>query len=254
MKRTGAMKSALFAVFFICTGIAVVHADKIITDSALGYSIYLPQDSWVRHVADSTHHQFYDSTGVYRSQISIIRHPRDPAVYPAPQDWTRANFIAYKLVVEYSVDPFGAMLYYDTASTVRQDSLWATESYATFFILDTTIGAWSEYTRFTANDRFGYELYAIGDTADMRKNIGIYAGLIQLIKLKKDASVRILRHPGAASDFRAPLHTAPSGYSRLFDPLGRRLRMAPAGSASFSAGVYLRNDGRTITRMAVHQK
>lgn len=246
------MKSVFFAFFCICT--CVVHADKIISDATLGYSIYLPQDSWVRHIADSTHHQFYDSTGVYRSQISIVRHPRNPAIYPMPQDWTRANFIAYKLVVEYSVDPFGALVYYDTAATVRQDSLWATESYATFFILDTTIGAWSEYTRFTANEQYGYELYAIGDTTDMRKNIGIYAGLIQLIKLKKDASVSILQRPGATSDFRTPLHTAHSGAPLLFDPLGRRIRMAPAGYVPSSAGVYLRNDGRTITRMVLHKK
>lgn len=248
------MKSAVVAVFFICTGIAAVYADKIITDSALGYSIYLPQDSWVRYVADSNHHQFYDSTGVYRSQLSIVRHSYSPTIYPAAQDWTRANFIAYKLVVEYSVDPFGALLYYDTASTVRQDSLWATESYATFFTLDTAIGAWSEYTRFTANKMNGYELYAIGDTADMRKNIGIYAGLIQLIKLKKDATGIMQHHPGGATVIQKQRSAAYSQTVSLFDPLGRRLSMVSAGHAPFSSGVYLRSDGRTITRLLINKK
>jgi hypothetical protein len=233
IKRTGNMKNICAFLLLIAAGAAIVHADKIISDVALGYSIYLPSDTWIRKIKDSTHHQFYDSTFGFKSILSIKRYAYNHTTYATPEEWTRANFIAYKLCVEYSFSPFGAMVYYDTASTVRQGTLWATESYATFITVDTAYSPWSEYTRFTANKTYGYELYALGDTADMMKNIGAYAALLKLVQLPQD-TITAVRPITIAPVSRPSSRNIPPV---LFDPLGRKL--AAPGKSAPVAGVYI---------------
>ena len=219
---------------------AFLHADTIITDATLGYSIYLPSDSWVKKVKDPTHHQFYDSSFVLKSIISIKRYTYDHAVYPTPESWTLANFIAYKFCVENSFSPFGAMVYYDTSSSVRQGTLWATESYATFFTADTAYDSWSEFTRLTANKSYGYELYVLGDTADMMQNIGVYAALLKMVQVPQDTNVTVLYRPASPA---TPGRIAWSGQSFprfLYDPLGRRLANDFNGHC-LSPGMYIRH-------------
>ena len=216
-----------------------LHADKTIIDSTLGYSIYLPTDSWVRVIKSPTHHQFYDTAFAYNSQISIVRHEYAPTDFPTPESWTRANFIAYKLCIDYSFDPFGAILYYDTAATVRQGISWATESYSTFLTIDTSLGAWSEYTRFTARNGYGWELYAIGDTADMMKNIGSYAGIIRLITLPGDTNTKVIPRSWTSNTV-SYLNDPKSEYTRVvFDPLGRT-RSLPLHRTTVPSGISIR--------------
>jgi hypothetical protein len=238
IERTGYMKRILLALIMLSTGIEVPHADQIISDSALGYSIYLPTDSWVRVVKTAAHHQFYDTAFVYKSQISIVRHAYSTSDFPTPESWTLANFIAYKFCVEYSFDPFGAMLYYDTASTVRQGISWATESYTMFFTIDTTLGAWSEYTRYTARDAYGWEIYAIGDTADMMENIGVYVAILKLVTLPGDTSVKIISQSRSPRYSRNAAGKILSSQRIVFDPLGRR-RSFISGRDGVPSGVLI---------------
>jgi hypothetical protein len=197
--------------------------------------MYLP-DNWVREVYSDTQHYFIDTTYFYPAQLSLKRYTIDTAMYKTADDWTQAHFVAYKLSVLYSVDPAGVVLYSNGDTTVKQGSLRATEAYSVFFSSDTTIGTWAEYIRFTAYGRYGYELYAISDTADMSKNIGVYAALLQGIVLA--AGDRIIsprmfrRNVDKIEKTLVPL---------LCDPLGRQIR-ALAALRCRAAGVYLRKN------------
>ncbi|MCU0608463.1 MAG: hypothetical protein MUF22_01685 [Chitinispirillaceae bacterium] len=228
--KAGALTALFFAICYTSAS-----ADTIYTNTSIGYSVYMP-DHWVRKVVDSSTHRFYDSLAVYKSQLSIVRHGFSTTDYPKSTDWTRANFIAYKLCVQYSVDPFAAMRFYDTAQTVKQGTLWATESFSTFFSLDTTMGAWSEYVRFTASGTAGYELYALGDTADMRKNISTYAALLKMVKLPSETgTVVVMKHQSlrvSAIDKMLFQNTV------VCDPLGR-LRTNSRDAKALPAGMYV---------------
>lgn len=230
------MKTVTLFAATVTIAASSVMADKIITDATIGYSIYLPTDNWMRTIKTTDHHQFYDSTYSYKAQLSIVRHAYSTTDYANAKSWTRANFIAYKLCVEYSFNPFGAMLFYDTV-TATQGTLWATESYATFFTLDTAIGAWSEYTRYTANSTYGYELYALGDTADMRKNIGVYSALLKLVKLPGSTPVFVL--PPATGHHGTAALKPKDANAVLFDPLGRRCGGVSDRLPSRAAGLYI---------------
>ncbi|MBN1129680.1 MAG: hypothetical protein JXA71_11870 [Chitinispirillaceae bacterium] len=231
------MKRISLSLTLLLTAIFVLNAENIITDPTLGYSIYLPGDSWTRVIRNANHHQFYDTTFTYESQVSIVRHPYSSDDFPTPESWTRANFIAYKLSIDYSFDPWAAMLYYDTASTVRQGTGWATESYSTFFSLDTFCGAWSEYTRFTARKDYGWELYAIGDTADMMKNIGTYAAILLMVQLPSDSNARVIpRHIAAGQALNRSAISSKT--DRYYDPLGRMIRVR-RNRASMPAGLFI---------------
>jgi hypothetical protein len=232
------MKRILYGLIAFSLLTMPLNADKIISDPTLGYSVYLPTDTWVRAIKSATHHQFYDSALNYTSQISIVRHSYTSTDYPTTESWTRANFIAYKLCVEYSFDPWGAMLYYDTVSTVRQGISWATESYTTFVTLDTALGAWSEYTRFTARSGYGWELYAIGDTADMMNNIGVYAAIIKLITLPGDTNSKVVVRSQAPNQSVAATGMNSPHRRVTFDPLGRA-RSSIIGGTAKPSGVFI---------------
>ncbi len=236
--KTKAIKLLLAAL--LCSGTAA--ADTTIVNASLGYTIYLPDD-WVLEAASDSQHYFYDSTYTFASQLSLVRHHRDAEDFPTPVEWTRAHFIAYKLVAEYSADPWGAVLYYDSSATSVQGSLWAPELYVMFFPVDTAIGAWAEYTRFTASGNFGYELYALGDTADMLENLATYAAILQGIDLPGvDAAIRFAGPMRGLSVLRAGVDEA----AALFDARGRRMKYAPALAKGLPGGVYFTPGQSTV--------
>jgi hypothetical protein len=218
--------------FFILMCAAALFADTTLVDNACNYRMYLP-DNWVREVYSDTQHYFIDTTFVYPAQLSLKRYTIDTAMYKTADDWTRAYFLAYKLSVLYSVDPSGVVLYSNGDTTVKQGSLRATEAYSVFFSSDTSVGSWAEYIRFTAYGRYGYELYAISDTADMSKNIGMYAALLQGIVIGPGDHIITPRM------FRRNVYKIENALAPLlYDPLGRRIR-ALAALRGRAAGIYL---------------
>jgi hypothetical protein len=163
-----------------------------ITDELLEYSITLP-DNWVREAVSSNHHRFYDTTQVFKSYVALIRYDlSENETVNNAHEWARANYLAYLISVQCTMspqgetlaDPFGIPLYYDSSTVKQNDSLWAAEIFSTFFTTDTTLGSWSEFIRYTGKGNFGYEFYAIGDTADMNTNLGMYAAIIDLINIE----------------------------------------------------------------------
>lgn len=177
------MKKSVFIkinLFLFCTAV-LLSADTVFVNEQMGFSAYLP-DNWTAVQVSDSSASIYDTTGFYKSDINIKRYYRNSTDFPTPEDWTRAHFIAYLLVVENSWDPFGSVLYFDSTQS-KQGALWAPEAFCEFYTIDTVLGSWDEYMRYTASEEYGYEIYAIGDTSDMKNNFGFYSAIIQQIEI-----------------------------------------------------------------------
>lgn len=214
---------------------------ETVVDDELRYSTYLP-DNWVREVVSSTQHRFYDTTYNYRSYVTLIRYDLSiENTYQNAYEWARANYLAYRISVSSTMspegealsDPFGVILYPDSSEVKQNDTLWAAEIYSIFFTLDTSLGSWAEFIRFTGFDKYGYEIYAIGDTADMSSNLGVYAAIFDGIKLTT-----------ASVSLRPQIHTAEEK-STIFiqsappvDLLGRR-KVLKANNKLNASGVLI---------------
>jgi hypothetical protein len=189
---------------------------------------------------DSTHRQCYDASGKHQSLVAVVRYDfSGDTVFSAPEEWTRANFIAYILSME--ADPLCNLLYYDSV-TVRQDSvLWAAEAMTEFYSFDSTVGDLVEYIRFTASGNYGWELYAIGPMADMDSNIAMYATIIERIHVPESGSPVLRRHAGLRGGRQAAVALTPAPVNALGRSLGTRGRV----SASQIAVTF---DGRFLIR------
>jgi len=193
-----------------------LRAQDVVDVESLGYSVYLP-DGWIIDQASGDQHFLYDtsaSTNTW-SYISIKRYLRDASTYPHEEDWTRANFIAYELVARHSYDPWGFVLYTDSSQTKTQNGLWSPEAYVEYYGTDSVVGAWAEFVRFTASGSYGYELSAVGDTADIYSNIGFYAAIIKSIVIPE--IVALEKYPHLSLNNKSS-GAAPAKY---FDCLGR---------------------------------
>jgi hypothetical protein len=163
---------ALSALLAAAPAIAAVS----VSNPAIGYSISLPEH-WGPSRTKPLQDYFRDSTRTLRSQISILRYSIDKATYPTPESWSQAQFIAYKLSVENSVFPFGAVMYYDSSAAAKIGTAWSPEAYSIFYPGDGD-PTYAEYIRYAAIGDYGYEIYAIGDSTDMSNNLDFYAGMI----------------------------------------------------------------------------
>jgi hypothetical protein len=202
-------------------GAASAAVAAAVSNPVIGYTITLPSHwglSQSKHLQD----YFRDSTRTLRSQISILRYAIDKATYPTPESWSQAQFIAYKLSVENSVFPFGAVMYYDSSAAAKIGTLWSPEAYSVLFPADGD-PTYAEYIRYAAVGDYGYEIYAIGDSTDMSDNLDFYASVIGTLKFSTPSEALAKprwdrRVPGTAADhwFDAmgrvrPPHRLPEG-------------------------------------------
>ncbi len=186
---TKAVYLGLTAWFLFTAG---AHAETI-SDSVLGYSINLP-GVWKQYpVKPGIKHVFKDSTGRNKSLISVQKFPIDKSVDPTPSDWVRSQFIAYKLYVDHSVYPFGAVLYYDSLATTTLGGLWSPEIYVEYYFHDDN-PAQAEYLRYAALGDQGYEIAVYGDSSDIAANIVYYAdSLIATLRFSATGTANIHR-------------------------------------------------------------
>jgi hypothetical protein len=235
------MKTSLYIVTCALLFTApATFSDTLYSSTTLGYSIYLP-DHWVAMVKSDSQHCFYDTTNVYTSYLALIRYHRNAVDFATATQWTRANFIAYLMSAQYSFDPWGAVLYYDSLPTTKIGALWTPEAYTVFYSLDTTWGSWAEYQRFTASETFGYSLYAAGDTLDMQKNIGLYAAILATVEVPGSKLITTTRPRVSPVIPRI----ATTGPRMVFDPLGRKIAAASSAAAiRMPAGVSI-TSGKT---------
>lgn len=166
----------LVAVFLI---LASLVSAGTVSDSSMGYVLTLPS-GWSQVKAKPEQHYFRDSTRKYRSQISIVRYAIDKETYPTPESWTQAQFIAYKLSVETSSYPFGAVGFYDSTSAARLGPVWSPEAFSVLYPADGD-PTYCEFVRYCAVGNSGYEIYAIGDSTDMTANVDFYSQVIATV-------------------------------------------------------------------------
>jgi hypothetical protein len=199
---------------------------KTFSDISIGYSIVVPEE-WDRLQDNDSLHSFYDTSSLHVSRIFISKHTYDLNLYSTPEAWTLAKFEAYKISIDYSGYPYaGYVLYFDSTQQRQLDGLWAPELYACFILADTLNPsgppalAWSEFLKVTAVGAFGYEIYALGDTADMLKYVDFYDSIMISIDINPPAGA-ISRNSG-----RSP-HVKPHRKNEglLFDLRGRAIPM-----------------------------
>jgi len=193
-----------------------------VSDSNLGYSITLPAN-WTQLKLKPDQHYFRDTARTYKGQISILRYAIDKVTYPTPETWSEAQFIAYKLSVEHSAYPFGAVVYYDSSAAAKIGARWAPEAFSVLYPADGD-PTYCEYIRYVANGDYGYEIYAIGDSTDMTNQVDFYAGIIATTQLSEPlASLAGSRNRSQTSKATAASVTNPLPIEE-FDFLGRELR------------------------------
>ena len=150
----------------------------------LGYSILLPE-GWELTTTKENQDIWTYTDLKFNSALSIVRHPIDKSEFATPEEWTRAHFVAYKLVAETSQEPYGGVIVSDSShERILPNGSWAPACYAVF-LSATDDFAWEEFSVFSAHGDYGYEMYAIGDTLDMQKNIFDYAGILSTVNLSK---------------------------------------------------------------------
>ena len=199
-------------------------ASETIIDNQFGYSLFLP-DNWAREIVTDSRHRFVDTSGTYQSIVAIVKYDFSSAtVYTSAADWTRANFIAYAFTVD--ADPFSSLVFYDTVTAKRNDSLQATDAFSVYYETDPAIGDWAEYVRYSALGTTGYEIYALGPLDDMEANVGYYAAIIDGMVIIGSSNAAVIPRTNIPS-----LHPSLSSPVSL-DLLGRTIGRKALGFAS----------------------
>lgn len=220
--------------------------DTTIVSDNLNYSAYLP-DNWERIEYNDSVHLFKDISKSYNSLVGLIRTSLDTSVFDSAADWSRASFIAYKLFVDNTIEPSAVAFYYDSSKTsIQKDSLWAPELYAEFYSADTELDSWAEYVRFAATDKYGYELFVLGDTLDMATNIGFYAAIIRSIIIEDADTTGITNYPH--NKIKSVLLSQQNSPSYYYDPLGRRFKqeLLLDNKKSVSSGLLINEKGSKL--------
>jgi len=187
-----------------------------ITDEQLGYSISLP-DNWIREVVNDTNHRFIDTTGSYSATVGIVRYDfSDDTIFERSEEWTRANFIGYSILI--NADPFSSLLFYDTVTAKQHGTLWAADAYSTTYSIDTQFFDWGEYIRYTATGTFGFEFYAIGELDDINGNVEFYRNIIDNITVTLESPV-ISPQPSVPQ----PVHQRKPDVTCRVNLIGRRI-------------------------------
>lgn len=221
-----------------------------VSDSRIGYSIDLPQH-WVRDIDTVNQHTFFDTSKAYGSFVSIeMTDFSKDTIYKTPYQWTKAHFLAYLLTIRSTVstfgvpmsDPYGSVVFYDSSSST-QSGLKSMELYAQFNSLVSSSGSWDEYVKYTAVDKKGYEIYVLGDTADMKKNIDFYIDYLNAIKIDTTQS-SIIFHPVQQTTYK----TLVSKYKpeMLFDIMGRGVGTPAKFSNVLSDNIFIMRQSKYL--------
>ncbi|MBN1980088.1 MAG: hypothetical protein JW795_01045 [Chitinivibrionales bacterium] len=248
------MKALLrFSVCIVSIAALNIYAATTITSTKLGYQCYLP-DNWICEVKSDTQHCFYDTTGTYGALLSLVRYQKSSDVYSTPEEWTMAHFIAYILYMDYY--PFGTVLFSDSSAAEKQGDLRATEIYLRFYTDDSLNYSWDEYVRYTATLNYGYELYAIGDTADMIANIGFYGALLKMIIISESFSpitIKLKPYNDPSLVKSTNFHPLLGSGQFLYTLQGRRMSVHTLSLNSRSQGIYVYNNKKINTIPQQHR-
>lgn len=172
----------LSRVFFIYLFVLFPSVAATISNDKIGFTVTLP-NNWVTVKTTDISMIFEDTTNKYQSEIAIYRESfAGNTLFLTPDEWTRARFVSYELTI--NADPLCALVFFDTISIKQGGTYWAPEAYTYYFDIDSTVGEWAEYIRFTAVGTSGYELYALGPQTDLDSNLTYYSGLIDGFQIR----------------------------------------------------------------------
>ncbi len=184
-----------------CTGIHVItfllilfdfsgEAQTAYTNKKLGYSLMLPENWYALNTSDSQD-IFFDVSSSGRTYLSVVRHKIDTNT--TETYWTKFHFLMYISTTQEWEDPWGTILALDSSQDCTIDGGWAPQAFAQFFSLDSINSTWSEYIIFTARYGGGYELYAIGDTLDLKTKGAAYSQILNSVTFSQPSSIKINR-------------------------------------------------------------
>lgn len=156
--------------------VSVQAANILVNDQDLKLHGYIP-NGWVFYSEDDSTRSMVDTSSEqkYKALLYITRYSLNGQT---PAEWTRSFFIAQKISYDYSQYSFSSVIYYDSSANSKHQSAWAPQQYARCYSADTIDMAWDEYIYFTAMNGYGYEFLALGDTTDMKENIGDYMDIL----------------------------------------------------------------------------
>lgn len=211
---------------------------ETVSDSYMGYSVDLPQN-WVCDKDTINQHFFYDTSGMYQSIVGItMTNFSSDSTYKTSLEWTRAHFLAYLITVQSTVslfgeplsDPYGSVVFYDSSSST-QSGFKSMELYSQFNSLLSDSLSWDEYIKYVAVNRKGYEIYVLGDTSDMIKNMAYYSGFVDSIKIDTTIQSTVFRPLIYSNDkLKSPINI--TNLPEVFDLLGRGYRVSRGGNTN----------------------
>jgi hypothetical protein len=250
IKRLMNMNSFIKRLILLVS-IQTITFSVTVSDSKIGYSVDLPQH-WVRDIDTVNQHTFFYTSNAYGSFISIeMTDFAKDTIYKTPLQWTKAHFLAYLLTIRSTVssfgvpmsDPYGSVVFYDSSSST-QSGLKSMELFAQFSSLVSSSGNWDEFVKYVAVNKKGYEIYVLGDTADMNKNIEFYIDLITSIKIDTAPSSIIL-HPVQQTNNRVSVNIYQP--EMLFDIMGRSVvGNSTKNSRAFSNGMIIMGNSKLL--------
>ncbi|HEX3020733.1 MAG TPA: hypothetical protein VHP36_10545 [Chitinispirillaceae bacterium] len=165
-------------------------AQSSYTNKRLGFSIELPAGWYVINESDSQD-IFFDTVSNGKTFLSVLRHQIDTNIEESY--WTKFHFLMYLSITQEWADPWGTILALDSSQSSTIDGTWAPQAFAQFVSLDSVNSNWAEYIMFTAKYRGGYEIYAIGDTLDLKSRGGTYSQIFQTISFSAPSSIKVNR-------------------------------------------------------------
>ncbi len=208
------------------------------TNSKLGYTIMLPEN-W--HVINSSDSQdvFFDLNSSGETYLSIVRHQIDSGT--TDFYWTKFHFLMYLSTTQEWEDPWGTILALDSSQSSTIDGAWAPQAFAQFISLDSVNGSWGEYIIFTARYQGGYELYAVGDTLDLKNKGASYSQILQSVTFSPAVSIKISRN------FKEHATVFSRDDQKMFTLSGRYFPSCMLNKKSTS--VIIKNRGLYINKM-----
>ncbi len=243
----GLIKSILFIPQYVFVVLLAASNGGPYTahNTAFNYSVTFPSEDWRIVAVNDSQHYYYDTTDAYPALLSLVRY--DVGDSNTAQGWTRSSFVAYLLATRYSTDPWGVLIYFDSSYSFQPvsgqgDSLWAPSSYSEWYSTDTgSAQHWNEYIRYCASNSYGYEMYALSDSSDMKQNIRTYVKILRSVTLPAHTnSARKIRYISGSAEQNGVSHV-----DGVFSIDGRCSKGGPS-TRMHGFTIYLYNGKRVL--------
>jgi hypothetical protein len=131
---------------------------------------------WVEREKNDSLFILQDSSPGKKTQMQLRRYPIDSGVISEPMNWSRLNFMVNRELAS----GVGRILWEDSGSTIKLGELRAFELFALYSqkVGNNTVW-WAEFCRWTERNNYGYLAVIMGDTSDLKLDLGGTASIYQ---------------------------------------------------------------------------